>query len=41
LSVNAWLVRAAAGAVDAGDPVRRPARRAESISGQRFTGWAR
>jgi hypothetical protein len=41
LSVNAWLVRAAAGAVDAADPVRRPTRRAESISGQRFTGWAR
>jgi hypothetical protein len=41
LSVNAWLVRAAAAAVEAGDPPRRPARRAEPISGQQFTGWAR
>jgi hypothetical protein len=41
LSVNAWLVRAAAGAVDAGNLERRPAGRAESRSGQRFTGWAR
>ena len=41
LSVNAWLVRAAAGAVGAGDPDRRPARRAESKSSQHFTGWAR
>jgi hypothetical protein len=40
VSVNAWLVRAAAGAVGAGEPVRRPARRAESKSGQHFTGWA-
>lgn len=41
LSVNAWLVRAAAGAVAAGDPDRRPARRAESKPGQHITGWAR
>jgi len=41
LSVNGWLVRAAAGAVGASDPDRRPARRAESRSGQHFTGWAR
>ncbi len=41
LSVNAWLVRAAAAAVEAGDPQRRPQRRAEPISGQHFTGWAR
>ncbi len=41
LSVNAWLVRAAAGAVEAGDPERRPPRRVESKSGQHFTGWAR
>ena len=38
LSVNAWLVRAAASAVGSGDP---PARRAEPKSGQRFTGWVR
>jgi len=41
LSVNAWLVRAAAGAVEAGDPGRRPPRRVESRAGQHFTGWAR
>ncbi|GAA4445333.1 hypothetical protein [Phytohabitans houttuyneae] len=41
LSVNAWLVRAAAAAVEAGDPQRRPPRRAEPTSGQHFTGWAR
>ena len=41
LSVNAWLVRAAAGAVEAGDPERRPPRRVELKSGQHFTGWAR
>ncbi|MGN9907658.1 hypothetical protein ACTMTJ_08910 [Phytohabitans sp. LJ34] len=41
LSVNAWLVRAAAAAVEAGDPRRRPPRRAEPGSGQHFTGWAR
>jgi hypothetical protein len=41
LSVNAWLVRAAAAAVEAGDPRRQPPRRAEPSSGQHFTGWAR
>ncbi len=41
LSVNAWLVRAAAGAVEAADPDRAPARRAEPSRGQRYTGWAR
>ncbi|MET0419166.1 MAG: hypothetical protein ABW022_24395 [Actinoplanes sp.] len=41
LSVNAWLVRAVAGAVGPGDPDRRPARRPEPRSGQHFTGWAR
>jgi hypothetical protein len=38
LSVNAWLVRAAAGAVASGEP---PARRADPKSGQHFTGWVR
>jgi predicted HicB family RNase H-like nuclease len=41
LSVNAWLVRAAAGAVEAGDPQRRPPRPAVSRPGQHVTGWAR
>ncbi|MET8310999.1 MULTISPECIES: hypothetical protein [unclassified Micromonospora] len=41
LSVNAWLVRAVAGAIGAGDPDRRPTRRTEPRSGQHFTGWAR
>ncbi|MET8352433.1 MULTISPECIES: hypothetical protein [unclassified Micromonospora] len=41
LSVNAWLVRAVAGAVGAGEPDRRPPRRVEPRSGQHFTGWAR
>ncbi|WP_410813893.1 hypothetical protein [Micromonospora sp. 067-2] len=41
LSVNAWLVRAVAGAIGAGDPDRRPPRRADPRSGQHFTGWAR
>ncbi|MEV4655966.1 toxin-antitoxin system HicB family antitoxin [Micromonospora sp. NPDC049301] len=41
LSVNAWLVRAVAGAIGAGEPDRRPARRVEPRSGQHFTGWAR
>ncbi|MEH1163805.1 hypothetical protein V6V47_00295 [Micromonospora sp. CPCC 205539] len=42
LSVNAWLVRAVAAAVAAGDPDRHPPRRPEpqSRSGQHFTGWA-
>ncbi|MCW6004428.1 hypothetical protein K1W54_07500 [Micromonospora sp. CPCC 205371] len=41
LSVNAWLVRAAAAAVEAGDPQRLPPRRGGPTSGQHFTGWAR
>ncbi|GAB3960345.1 hypothetical protein GCM10027614_81970 [Micromonospora vulcania] len=41
LSVNAWLVRAVAGAIGAGDADRRPSRRPEPRSGQHFTGWAR
>jgi hypothetical protein len=41
LSVNAWLVRAAAGAVEASDPRHRPAGHAQPSSGQNFTGWAR
>jgi hypothetical protein len=46
LSVNAWLVRAAAGAVGAGavgagDPHRRQGRGSTPRSGQHFTGWAR
>ncbi|KAB1948581.1 hypothetical protein F8271_02310 [Micromonospora sp. ALFpr18c] len=42
LSVNAWLVRAVAGAVGAGGPDRQPPRRVEPPrSGQHFTGWAR
>lgn len=41
LSVNAWLVRAAAAAVEAGDPQRLPPRRSAPTTGQHFTGWAR
>lgn len=41
LSVNAWLVRAVAGAIGAGDTDRRPPRRVEPRSGQHITGWAR
>ena len=47
LSVNAWLVRVVAGALDPGvpghDPRRGtdPDRRAHTQLGQRFTGWAR
>ena len=40
LSVNAWLVRAAAAALDRADPPRRPERRGP-LGSQRFTGWAR
>jgi hypothetical protein len=40
LSVNAWLVRAAAAAVERADPSRRLERRGPQGS-QRFTGWAR
>ncbi|MFG1873084.1 hypothetical protein [Micromonospora arborensis] len=41
LSVNAWLVRAVAGAIGTGETERRPPRRVEPRSGQHFTGWAR
>lgn len=40
VSVNAWLVRTLAGALDGSTPPSRPAHRAPS-SGQRFTGWSR
>jgi hypothetical protein len=40
LSVNAWLVRAAAVALERTGPSRRPERR-PSQGAQRFTGWAR
>ncbi len=40
LSVNAWLVRAVSGALEAADPARRPAR-PESRPGQHVTGWVR
>jgi HicB family len=40
LSVNAWLVRAAAGAVERTDPPRRRERRSP-YGAQRYTGWAR
>jgi hypothetical protein len=40
LSVNAWLVRAVAGALDTRRPDPRPTR-AGPVSGQRLTGWAR
>jgi hypothetical protein len=38
LSVNAWLVRAAAAALEPGEHGGRPGRRAPS-GGQRYTGW--
>jgi hypothetical protein len=38
LSVNAWLVRAAAAALDSGERGGRPGRRAP-WGGQRYTGW--
>jgi hypothetical protein len=38
LSVNAWLVRAATAAVQAGD---RPRTSRAPVGGERFTGWAR
>ncbi|MFI6989387.1 hypothetical protein ACI2LC_33540 [Nonomuraea wenchangensis] len=44
LSVNAWLVRAVAGALDAGDQGRRPGRPGrppQPQSGRRFSGWVR
>jgi hypothetical protein len=40
LSVNAWLVRAAATALERGDPGRRPGRNV-ARGNQRYTGWAR
>jgi hypothetical protein len=40
LSVNAWLVRAAAAALDRADPDRRRSPR-PSRGTQRYTGWAR
>jgi hypothetical protein len=40
LSVNSWLVRAAAAALERADAVRRPERRGPHGS-QRYTGWAR
>ena len=40
LSVNAWLVRAAAAALERTGPSRGPERRA-SQGAQRYTGWAR
>lgn len=40
LSVNAWLVRAAAAALDRADPDRRRSAR-PSRGSQHFTGWAR
>ena len=39
-SVNAWLVRAAAAALERGGPSRRPEQR-PSTGEQRYTGWAR
>ncbi|MFI2611596.1 toxin-antitoxin system HicB family antitoxin [Kitasatospora sp. NPDC018619] len=44
LSLNAWLVRALAGALEGGEPARGPvaergARVPRSIGGQGFTGW--
>jgi hypothetical protein len=40
LSINAWLVRAVAAAVDDGQPGGRREQRT-ARSGQRYTGWAR
>jgi hypothetical protein len=40
LSVNAWLVRAAAAALESDDRVRNPERRAPR-GGERYTGWVR
>ncbi len=40
LSVNAWLVRAVAAALERNDPARRRERRS-SYGAQRYTGWAR
>jgi hypothetical protein len=40
LSVNAWLVRAAAAGLEGGDRGRSPGRRAP-LRGQRYSGWVR
>ena len=40
LSINAWLVRAVAAAVDRGQPGPRREQRT-ARSGQRYTGWGR
>ena len=40
LSVNAWLVRAAAAALEQGSPARRHERRAPR-GGQHYVGWGR
>jgi hypothetical protein len=40
LSVNSWLVRAAAAALERSDPARRRERRTPH-GAQRYTGWAR
>jgi hypothetical protein len=40
LSVNSWLVRAAASALERGDPGRRQVRNV-ARGNQRYTGWAR
>jgi hypothetical protein len=40
LSVNAWLVRAAAAAVQTTGAARQPGRRTP-VGGQRYTGWVR
>ncbi|HEX5950573.1 MAG TPA: toxin-antitoxin system HicB family antitoxin, partial [Actinomycetota bacterium] len=40
MSVNAWLVRASAGALERADSARRRVRRAPH-GAQRYTGWAR
>lgn len=40
LSINTWLVRAAAGALERADPARRRDRRPSPGAG-RYTGWAR
>ncbi|MCG5220219.1 hypothetical protein [Streptosporangium sp. KLBMP 9127] len=41
LSVNSWLVRAVAAALDPGDAGRRSARRATQQTGNRYSGWVR
>ncbi|MFG2869198.1 hypothetical protein [Streptomyces sp. NPDC048338] len=41
LSVNAWLVRAVAGALDTGETPRSAARTTRPRGGRSYTGWAR